>query len=73
METMSRDEIFHHRKNKFLSIGRNKGFASTLEVDKNLTMKESLLQKIILKLQKFKLQAIAVFLLLIVGLIYFFL
>ena len=73
MESMSRDEIFYHRKNKFLSIGRSKGFASSLEVDKNLTMKESLLQKIILKFQKSKLQAIAVFLLLIVGLIYFFL
>ena len=73
METMSRDEIFYHRKNKFLSIGRSKGFSSSLEVDKNLTMKESLLQKIILKFQKFKLQTIAVFLLLIVGLIYFFL
>ena len=73
MESMSRDEIFYHRKNKFLSIGRSKGFSSSLEVDKNLTMKESLLQKIILKFQKSKLQAIAVFLLLIVGLIYFFL
>ena len=66
MESMSRDEIFYHRKNKFLSIGRSKGFSSALEVDKNLTMKESLLQKIILKFQKFKLQTIAVFLLLIV-------
>ena len=73
MESMSRDEIFYHRKNKFLSIGRSKGFSSSLEVAKNLTMKESLLQKIILKFQKFKLQTIAVFLLLIVGLIYFFL
>jgi len=36
-------------------------------------MKESLLQKIILKFHKFKLQTIAVFLLLIAGLIYFFL
>ena len=73
MESMSRDEIFYHRKNKFLSIGRSKGFSSSLEVDKNLTMKESLLQRIILKFQKFKLQTIAVFLLLIVGLIYYFL
>ena len=73
MVSMSRDEIFYHRKNKFLSIGRSKGFSSSLEADKNLTMKESLLQKIILKFHKFKLQAIAVFLLLIVGLIYFFL
>ena len=73
LESMGRDEIFHHRKNKFLSIGRSKGFASSLEIDKNLTMKENLLQKIILKLQRFKIQATALFLLLIVGLFYYFL
>ena len=70
MNSMSRDEIFSHRKKKFLSIGRNKGFTSSVESDKNLTVKESLLQKIILKLQKFKFQAIALFFLLIAGLIY---
>ncbi len=73
MASMSRDEIFYHRKNKFLSIGRSKGFVSSLEVDKNLTMKESLLQKIILNFQKFKIQTIAIFLLLIAGIIYYFL
>ena len=70
---MSRDEIFSHRKKKFLSIGRNKGFASSEESDKNLTVKENLLQKIILKLQKFKFQAVVLFFLLIAGLIYLFL
>ena len=69
----TREEIFEHRKKKFLSIGRSKGFASSEESDKNLTVKESLLQKIILKLQKFKFQAIVLFFLLIAGLIYFFL
>ena len=73
MNSMSRDEIFFHRKKKFLSIGRSKGFASSVESDKNLTVKENLLQKIILKLQKFKFQVIVLFFLLIAGLIYFFL
>ena len=73
MKSMSRDEIFSHRKKKFLSIGRSKGFASSVESDKNLIEKESLLKKIVLKLQKFKFQAIALFFLLIAGLIYLFL
>ena len=73
MNSKSRDEILSHRKNKFLSIGRNKGFTSSVESDKNLTVKESLLQKIILKLQKFKFQVVVLFFLLIAGLIYLFL
>ena len=36
---MSRDEIILHRKNKFLSIGRDKGFVSTLESSNSLTTK----------------------------------
>jgi len=38
---MSRDEIFIHRKNKFLSIGRNKGFVSQLEDLSTLSMKKN--------------------------------
>jgi len=73
MKSMTRDEIFFHRKNKFLSIGRSKGFTSATETAKDLTMKEGLLQKILLKLGKFKLQAISLFFILIIGLIYYFL
>ena len=71
MKSMNRDEIFYQRKNKFLSIGRSKGFSSSLEVEKNLTMKESFLQKIILKFQKFKFQVLA--LLFVAIIIYYFL
>ena len=70
---MSGDEIFTHRKNKFLSIGRNKGFASETETAKDLTMKEGLLQKILLKFEKFKFQTITLFFILVIGLIYYFL
>ena len=73
MKLMSRDEIFSHRKNKFLSIGRSKGFASGLERDQNLKMKENLLQKILLKFEEFRFHAIILFCLSIVGLIYYFL
>ena len=43
---MNNDEILSQRKNKFLSIGRNKGFTSTSEISDNLTMKISLIDKI---------------------------
>ena len=71
MKLMSRDEILSHRKNKFLSIGRSKGFASTLETDKSLTMKKNPLQEILLKVKKFRFHFIIVFCLLIFGLIYY--
>ena len=72
MNLMSRDEIFQHRKKKFLSIGRSKGFSSSQELDKNLTMKETLSKKIISKIDEFKFQIIALLLFLVLT-IYFFL
>ncbi len=39
---MSRDEIFAQRKNKFLSIGRTKGFASDTDKSESLLMKETI-------------------------------
>ena len=38
---MNRDEIFNHRKNKFLIIGRNKGFVSQLDDLSTLSMKKN--------------------------------
>tara|TARA_B100000378_G_scaffold277017_1_gene276222 strand:+ start:59 stop:1162 length:1104 start_codon:yes stop_codon:yes gene_type:complete len=73
MKSKSRDEIFSHRKNKFLSIGRSKGFASALESDENLTMEENTLKKILLKIKKFRNQIMIVFFLIFFGLIYYFL
>ena len=45
-DNMSGEEIFMHRKNKFLSIGRNKGFTSHTNISKNLSMKTSIIDKI---------------------------
>ena len=45
-DNMSAEEIFAHRKNKFLSIGRNKGFASHANISENLSMKTSIIEKI---------------------------
>jgi acetyl-CoA carboxylase carboxyl transferase subunit alpha len=38
---MNRDQIFDHRKNKFLTIGRNKGFVSQLDDLSTLSMKKN--------------------------------
>ena len=48
---LSADEIMNERKNKFLKIGRNKGFSSSSEDLKTLTIKDDNIVKI-LKLKK---------------------
>jgi acetyl-CoA carboxylase carboxyl transferase subunit alpha len=48
---LSADEIMNERKNKFLKIGRNKGFTSSSEDLKTLTIKDNNIVKI-LKLKK---------------------
>jgi len=44
---MSRDEILSHRKNKFLTIGRSKGFVSQLDDLSTLSMKKNKLNMFI--------------------------
>ena len=51
---MSREDIISHRKNKFLSIGRNKGFMSKTKNLETLTMKENFLGNIKIKINKNK-------------------
>ena len=38
---MDRENVLNHRKNKFLSIGRNKGFVSQLDDLSALSMKKN--------------------------------
>ena len=45
-QTMDKDEILAHRKNKFLSIGRNKGFSTQSDDRNDLSMKASALENI---------------------------
>ncbi len=54
LSSMTREEIFSQRKNKFLSIGRRKGFINKDQEKENLAMKESFSQTIFLNLIKFK-------------------
>ena len=51
---MSQDEILMHRKNKFLSIGRSKGFVSNTNISDNLVMKMSLIEKVKNYINKYK-------------------
>ena len=52
--SFKRDEIFVHRRNKFLSIGRSKGFTVKSEGDQTLVMKEDDFIKLKNKVLKFK-------------------
>ena len=46
-DNMSRDEIFDNRKNKYLRIGRNKGFISNLNELSSLDLRENKFNQII--------------------------
>ena len=45
-------EIINHRKNKFLSIGRSKGFVSNKNTSENLVMKMNLRNQFELQLHQ---------------------
>ena len=51
---MNGEEIFLQRKNKFLAIGRNKGFTKSSERENNLILEKSILEKIKNKINKNK-------------------
>ena len=70
---MTGEDIFNHRKNKFLEIGRNKGFVSQLDDISALSMKKN---KINIFIEKFfrnknNLIFLGIFLLLVFSFIYF--
>ena len=51
---MDKEEILLHRKNKFLSIGRNQGFTPRSATSDNLSMKTNFIYKLINKILNFK-------------------
>jgi acetyl-CoA carboxylase carboxyl transferase subunit alpha len=71
-ESMDKEEIFLQRKNKFLSIGRSRGFVSDTKISSNLSMKTSFINEYISKLLKYK-NYILIFLIIIILVLYFFL
>ncbi len=70
--SMSKDEVLNHRKNKFLSIGRSKGFISQSVTDDSLHMKQNLVNILKVKIVKNKNQLItvAIILLLVASVFY---
>jgi acetyl-CoA carboxylase carboxyl transferase subunit alpha len=58
---MSGDEVFNHRKNKFLAVGRNKGFVSHLEDLNTLSMKKNKLNTFIENFFKSKINLVISF------------
>jgi len=65
--SMSKDEVLNHRKNKFLSIGRSKGFISQSEADDSLHMKQNLTDILKIKIVKNKNQLIIVAIILMLA------
>jgi len=58
--SMSKDEVLNHRKNKFLSIGRSKGFISQSIDEDSLHMKQNTVDVLKVKIIKNKNQLIIV-------------
>ena len=69
---MSREQIFNQRKDKFLKIGRNKGFVSQLDDISTLSMKKNNINIFIDKIFKNKTNLVigSIVLFLILSLIY---
>ena len=73
-ENMSGEEVFNHRKNKFLTIGRTKGFINQLDDLSTLSMKNNKINSFIEKFFKSKINlAIAATALVLLSYFIFFL
>tara|TARA_B100001540_G_scaffold92675_1_gene83642 strand:- start:5096 stop:6202 length:1107 start_codon:yes stop_codon:yes gene_type:complete len=66
-----KEEILLQRKNKFLSIGRNKGFTTSSNQSDNLSMKTNIIDKFINKFSFFKKYIIYSLFFLILAIIFF--
>ena len=66
---MSGDEILMQRKNKFLSIGRSKGFTSYSVTPENLSMKTSMLDNIKSKMLKNRKYLLILFVIIILAIV----
>ena len=70
-KNLSSEEIMNERKNKFLNIGRNKGFISDTEDLTSLTIKNNNLEKI-LRSKNFLISAFIISLILLVFILFLF-
>ncbi len=67
---MSPEEIFENRKNKFLRIGRNKGFIENLDDISSLKVQSNSLNRI-LRSKKIKISAIVIAIVFVISLFFF--
>jgi len=71
---MTAEQVLNHRKNKFLTIGRNKGFVSQLDDLNSLSMKKNKINILIENFFKSKLNVSVIFLVVIlIGFLMFYL
>ena len=70
---MDKEQILLQRKNKFLSIGRNRGFTSNSNLSDNLSMKTNAIDKFINKFLNNKIYFSLSFFIAILLLVYLFL
>ena len=70
---MNQEEILLQRKNKFLSIGRNKGFTSTAKISDNLSMKTTFIDKYINWFTSYKKYILIFLIAIILGIFLYFL
>ena len=71
---MTDEQVLNHRKNKFLTIGRNKGFVSQLDDLSSLSMKKNKINILIENFLKSKLNIAVIFLVVIlIGCLIFYL
>ena len=52
--SLTREEVYNKRKEKFLSIGRTKGFATSSSTQESLSLQTSLLNDLLNKFKKYK-------------------
>ena len=68
-KNFSKDEIYDHRKSKFLQIGRGQGFSKSSNLEGGLSYKESGLVKLKIHVGKYKLTYVGIGLIAITSLI----
>ena len=68
-ESLSKEQIYDHRKSKFLQIGRDRGFSKSTNLEGGLSYNESNIQKIVSHIDKNKLIYAGIGLLVLTSLI----
>jgi acetyl-CoA carboxylase carboxyl transferase subunit alpha len=69
LEGLSKEEVYNHRKTKFLQIGRDQGFNKSVNLEGGLSYKEKGLEKLKIHINKNKLIYVGVSLIAIISLL----